>query len=85
MPSVPHTAMTATVHDDSIYNDRKIIVPFCNVKLSTDLYQNTETIVLDIKENHPLQGLDITVSPDWDKRLTIDNCKLGSPCRNVKD
>ena len=75
-PQSPTTAMAATLDDPSLCTDNDIILPFCNVSLSPDPHFNTELITLNLKGNHPTQGLDLIVSPDCENCITVNHCKL---------
>lgn len=58
-------------------------VPVCNVELSDDPFLDKETIRFLPRKNDIMQGLQLETSKEWDKRVTIKTCRLGTASRRI--
>ena len=80
-----HSASPATINTTiKLDNDDEITIPTCNVELSGDPFLDQETIHLDIRGNHPTQGLLLESSPDWQGRVIISGCHPGTTGRRIR-
>ena len=58
-------------------------LPHCNVELSCDPFMDSENITIQVRGQHPTQGLMLRDSALWDERVQIEGCHLGTASRRV--
>jgi hypothetical protein len=76
--TTPMTAAAATMQG----GDQE---PVCNVDISHDPFNDTQTVAIIVRGNYPTKGLVLEESETWNQRVNITTCKPGTPASKIKN